>query len=54
MMSAPEPISFEQPIGVSDEIAVSEKELFDQFIHWLFAAAWLSRRTRLGDVGRHR
>ena len=54
MMSAPEPISFEQPIGVSDEIAVGEKEQFDQFIHWLFAAAWLRRRTGLGDVGRHR
>ena len=46
MMSAPEPVSFEQPIGVSDEIAVGEKEQFDQFIHGLVAAARLRRRTR--------
>jgi hypothetical protein len=54
MMSAPEPVSLKQSISVSDEIAVSEKEQFDQFIHWLFAAAQLRRRTGLGDVGRHR
>ena len=54
MMGAPESVSLEQSIGVSDEIAVSEKELFDEVIHWLFAAARLRRGTRFGDVGRHR
>ncbi len=38
MMGRPKPISFEQSIRVSDEIAVGEKEQFDQFIHRLFAA----------------
>jgi hypothetical protein len=50
MVSAAEPIRLEQPIGVSDEIAVSEKEQFDQFIHWLWAAARLRGRNGLGDV----
>jgi hypothetical protein len=54
MMGAPEPISFKQSIGVADEIAVSEKEQFNEFIHRLFAAARLRRGTRFGDVGRHR
>ena len=39
MMGAPKSISFEQPIGVADEIAIGEKEQFDQIIHRLFAAA---------------
>jgi hypothetical protein len=52
-MSTPEPISLEQSIGVSDKIAVREKELFDQFIHRLFAAVRMPRRIRLGNVGRH-
>ena len=30
MMGAAEPISLKQSVGVSDEIAVSEKELFNQ------------------------
>jgi hypothetical protein len=50
MMGAPKPISFEQSIRIANEIAVGEKQQFDQFIHRLFAAA-RRRRTGLGDVG---
>ena len=53
MMSAPESVRFEQSIGVSDKIAVSEKELFDQFIHRLVGAARLRGGTGIGYVGRH-
>ena len=45
MMRAPESISFEQSISVSDEVAIGEKELLDQVIHRLFAAARLRHRT---------
>jgi hypothetical protein len=54
MMSASKSVSLEQPIGVADKIAIGEKEQLDQFVHRLFRAARLRRRTWLGDLGRRR
>ncbi len=39
MMGPPKPVRLEQPVGVANKVAIGEEEQFDQFVHWLVAAA---------------